>query len=77
MAATRASVLSWIEGFEAASEADRAAARTGDPAPDIAISLQLSEAALAARAHQMKARREAEDARARGIWCRLKPRRRR
>jgi hypothetical protein len=74
MAMSRATVRSWIEGFEATREVERAAPRPGDVSRAAAIALQLSEAALSTRAPEMKARREAEDRRARETWCRLKGR---
>lgn len=75
MKTTRADVLGWIEGFQAARAAEREAGRRDDRPSSIAVALQVSEAALAARAPEMKARREAEDERARDTWCRLKSRR--
>lgn len=74
MATSRGAVRSWIEGFEAAREIERAAVRPRDASPGAAIALQLSDAALRARAVEMKARRDAEDHRARELWCRLKAR---
>jgi hypothetical protein len=75
MAMSRGVVRSWIEGFEAAREVDRAATRAGDVSRAATIALQLSEAALLTRGPEMRARREAEDHRARETWCRLKQQR--
>jgi hypothetical protein len=72
MAASRTAVLGWIEGFEAARELERAAARWQDASRGRTIALQLSDVALLTRAPEMKARRDAEDRRARELWCRLK-----
>jgi hypothetical protein len=72
MAMSRATVRSWIEGFEATREVERAAARPGDVSRAATIALQLSDAALLTRAPEMRARRDAEDRRARETWCRLK-----
>ena len=74
MATNRATARTWIEGFEAAREAERRAGRPEDGGRAAVIALQLSDAALAARAPQMKARREAEDQGVRETWCRLKRR---
>ncbi len=74
MAASRVTVRNWVEGFEAAREMERAAKRTSDVAHTAEIALQLSDAALAARAPEMRARREAEDSRVRETWRRLKRR---
>ncbi|HSD27469.1 MAG TPA: hypothetical protein VLL75_09195 [Vicinamibacteria bacterium] len=74
MATSRATARSWIEGFEAAREMERAARRTGDFAHAASIALQLSDAALGARAPEMRARRDAEDGRVRETWRRLKRR---
>jgi hypothetical protein len=75
MAPGRDAVASWIEGFEAALRVERAGGETAAHA--VAAALELSETALAARAPQMRARREEEDARARQTWHRLRTRRRR
>ena len=72
MATSRLTVQSWIEGFEAAHEMERTVRRAGDVSHTAAIALQLSDAALAARAPEMRARRDAEDARVRETWRRLK-----
>ena len=72
MATSRGTVRSWIEGFEAAREIERAAIRPQDASRRATIALQLSDAALLTRAPEMKARRDAEDRRARELWCRLK-----
>lgn len=74
MATSRATARTWIEGFEAAREMERSARSTGDLTRAAAIALELSDAALAARAPEMRARREAEDGRVRDIWLRLKRR---
>jgi hypothetical protein len=72
MATSRGAVRSWIEGFEAAREIERAAVRPQDASRGATVALQLSDAALLSRAPEMKARRDAEDRRARELWCRLK-----
>ncbi len=74
MTTSRATARSWIEGFEAAHEIERTGRSTRDVSNAVAIALQLSDAALAARAPQMRARRDAEDSRVRETWCRLKHR---
>jgi hypothetical protein len=75
MATSRVTVRSWIEGFEAAHELERKARRAGNlPHSATAIALQLSDAALAARAPEMRARRDAEDRGVRETWRRLKRR---
>jgi hypothetical protein len=74
MATSRAAARSWIEGFEAAREMERAAVRSPDASRGATIALQLSDVALLTRAPQMRARRDAEDRRARELWCRLKAR---
>jgi hypothetical protein len=75
MAASRSTLRSWIEGFEAAHEMDRKGRRARDVPPAATIiALQLSDAALAARAPEMRARRDAEDSRVRETWRRLKRR---
>ena len=72
MPTSRTAVRSWIEGFEAAREVERAAVRRQDASRGATIALQLSDAALLTRAPEMRARRDAEDRRARELWCRLK-----
>ena len=72
MPTSRSAVRSWIEGFEAAREVERAAVRRQDASRGATIALQLSDAALLTRAPEMRARRDAEDRRARELWCRLK-----
>jgi hypothetical protein len=72
MGPSRAAVLSWIEGFEVARDADRTSIAGDRPGDAVALALQLSEAALATRAPQMRARREEEDARTRETWRRLR-----
>ena len=72
MAMSRAAVRSWVEGFEAARDAERAASGTRQHTNSATIAVQLSDAALAARAPEIRHRRDAEDERARDTWCRLK-----
>ena len=72
MAMSRAAVRSWVEGFEAAREAERAATQTRRHTNSATIAVQLSDAALAARAPEIRRRRDAEDERVRDVWCRLK-----
>ena len=74
MATSRSAVRAWIEGFEAARAVERAAVHLQDASRGATIALQLSDAALLTRAPEMRARRDAEDRRARGLWCRLKAR---
>jgi hypothetical protein len=74
MPISRAAARSWIEGFEAAHAVERSVARPEDAGRTARLALQLSEAALRARAPQAKSRRDAEDARARDVWCGLKAR---
>ena len=72
MPMSRSAVQSWIEGFEAARAVERAAVYLQDASRGATIALQLSDAALLNRAPEMRARRDAEDRRAREVWCSLK-----
>jgi hypothetical protein len=72
MALSRATVESGIEGFQATGQVERALRRPEDAARMVRLALQLSDAAMEARASAMKARREAEDGDVRQTWCRLK-----
>jgi hypothetical protein len=74
MAMSRAVVRSWVEGFEAAREIEQQARLAGGGHDAAATALELGDAALAARAPEMRARRDAEDARVRETWNRLKRR---
>ena len=72
MAMSRAAVRSWVEGFEAARDAERAPMGRRQHRNATTIAVQLSDAALAAQAPESKRRRDAEDERVRDTWRRLK-----